>query len=652
MNLLNNLSVKTKIFCLSLLAVFATIFVGLIGFYFINDINDLRHRSDWADILIGSIAKTELEQQVFLNAPDPAVADSARQSLERASVLLKQQGQSDERIQDLGSLIEDYRSKFDAMVSLSLKLKQLVQQHGELSTRLKDDVRKNLVWKIEQKKAMALISAKSINQNEEAMSGIGTDLLNLASQLELQSTKLILTRDLKNYQQALDELNKEMDNNQKNMSTVLNSLEDKELKQSGSAIRDALGSIRKMTEDVAVQWKEREALNQALMSTTAKFSADSNAFQASVQEEINKSYHKLQIVGSVIGGLLVVLICIVSFVISRSTTRTLTISIDGLAGSSDQIASAAGEVSAAASQLSEGASKQAAWLEEISSSLEEMESMTKQNAGNAANATQFMSEANLTIGKATSSMAKLTASMDAISSASEETQKIIRTIDEIAFQTNLLALNAAVEAARAGEAGAGFAVVADEVRNLAMRAAEAAKNTAGIIESTVARVKEGSDLVKSTNAEFGTVAGSVTNSGGLLSEIAAASKEQADGIAQVNRAISGMETVTQQTAANAEESAAASEEMNAQAEQMKEDVAGLVVMIGGNKSIHNRKGSFGSPPESNPGMYRKPIAGSQARMLPPRPVVKRTEPVGAGRKLLQTAKPAFTEKREGPDTDF
>jgi methyl-accepting chemotaxis protein len=278
---------------------------------------------------------------------------------------------------------------------------------------------------------------------------------------------------------------------------------------------------------------------------------------------------------------------------------------------SGQVASAAGQVASSSQSLAEGSSEQAAAIEETSSSLEEMASMTRQNAENAGQANILMGEANNVISKANATMQHLTTSMKEITTASEETQKIIKTIDEIAFQTNLLALNAAVEAARAGEAGAGFAVVADEVRNLALRAAEAARNTADLIEGTVKKIKEGAQIVAKTNDEFTEVTSGVTKSGKLIEEIAAASHEQAQGIGQVNQAVSQMDKVVQQNAATAEESASASEEMNVQAEQMKEFVMELANLVGGNgKKV---SAGHGAPPEprqdkQTPGMEAAPPA--------------------------------------------
>ena len=287
------------------------------------------------------------------------------------------------------------------------------------------------------------------------------------------------------------------------------------------------------------------------------------------------------LIAGVIAGL--ILGILLSLLIINGINKALNRIIEGLTEGSEQVASASGQVSSASQSLAEGASEQAASVEETSSSLEEISSMTKQNAENAGQADSLMKEAKQVVGQANESMVELTESMRDISKANEDTYNIIKNIDEIAFQTNLLALNAAVEAARAGEAGAGFAVVADEVKNLAMRSAEAAKNTAVMIEGTVNKTKAGSGIVSKTDTAFKKVAESANKVGELLSEISAASNEQAQGIEQVNIAVNEVDRVTQQNAANAEESASASEEMNAQAEQMKIMVGDLMAIVGGSK---------------------------------------------------------------------
>ncbi len=277
----------------------------------------------------------------------------------------------------------------------------------------------------------------------------------------------------------------------------------------------------------------------------------------------------------------VLLAAIVILLLVQSIVKPINRIVNGLKQGSEQVAAGADQVSASSQSLAEGAGEQAAAIEETSSSMEEMSSMTKQNAGNARQADSLMKEVGDFGKQANDAMEQLTVSMADISNASEETSKIIKTIDEIAFQTNLLALNAAVEAARAGEAGAGFAVVADEVRNLAMRAAEAAKNTAVLIEGTVKKVHDGSGFVSRTSDAFAQLNQSSVKVGELVSEIAAASDEQAQGIEQINRAVSEMDKVVQQVAANAEESASASEEMSAQSLEMKATVRELSTLISG-----------------------------------------------------------------------
>jgi methyl-accepting chemotaxis protein len=278
---------------------------------------------------------------------------------------------------------------------------------------------------------------------------------------------------------------------------------------------------------------------------------------------------------------------ILAFAIARGTTSVLRRVINNLTESSEQVSSASAQVSSASQSLAEGTTEQSAGLEDTSSSLEEMASMTRQNADNAGQANNLSGETRKAADSGNEAMSRMSVAINDIQKSSEETAKIIKVIDEIAFQTNLLALNAAVEAARAGEAGKGFAVVAEEVRNLAQRSAEAAKNTAAMIEESVKNAKNGVEISNEVASALEEIVVSVGKAADLVGEIAAASCGQAEGITQINAAMAQMDKVTQQNAANAEESASASEELSAQAEQMTEVVQELVAMVSGS----NRHGN-------------------------------------------------------------
>lgn len=281
--------------------------------------------------------------------------------------------------------------------------------------------------------------------------------------------------------------------------------------------------------------------------------------------------------------------------LARSITRPVGTAIQEMSEAVHQVASASGQVASSSQTLAEGTSEQASALEETSASMEEMSSMTRQNADNSNHADHLIKETKKVVARANESMLKLNSAMQEVAQASEETSKIVKTIDEIAFQTNLLALNAAVEAARAGDSGAGFAVVADEVRSLALRSAEAAKNTAVLIEQTVKKVKDSSEFVDKTSTDFNELSQSTDKVAELISEISAASNEQAQGVSQVGKAIAEMDQVVQRNAASAEESASAAEEMNAQAETMKGITGRLNFLIVGRKAARSALSTFGNP---------------------------------------------------------
>jgi methyl-accepting chemotaxis protein len=405
--------------------------------------------------------------------------------------------------------------------------------------------------------------------------------------------KLLLNKDVNSYIDTIHSLHKEID---KSLPLIEKTLKSEEGRKEFATMKEylakfspveekLLGLVKegKKDEAMALMRGEAGALAKVIDASANKL-FELNIAMAKKRADDNTATAKvattLSLVITVIGVLLAVALGIL---LTRGVTKPINRVVEGLTAGADQVASASTQVSSASQSLAEGASEQAAGIEETSSSIEEMSSMTKQNAENANQANTLVTETGRVVDEANRSMTELTESMKEITIASEETAKIVKTIDEISFQTNLLALNAAVEAARAGEAGAGFAVVADEVRNLAMRAADAAKNTSNLIEGSVKKIKTGSDIVTKTNEAFSKVAVGSKKIGELVGEIAAASSEQAQGIDQINKAVSEMDKVVQKNAASAEESASAAEEMNAQAVVMKDFVGELVLLVEGKR---------------------------------------------------------------------
>ncbi|MFO7932271.1 MAG: methyl-accepting chemotaxis protein [Desulfosalsimonas sp.] len=297
----------------------------------------------------------------------------------------------------------------------------------------------------------------------------------------------------------------------------------------------------------------------------------------SIEKDVAAQSRMLMIITAAVVALSVLF----SFLFSRRISKALTGIVDGLGKSSEQVSSASNQVASSSQSQAEGASQQASSLEETSSSLEEIASQTKQNADNAGQADTAVKETVSVVEKGVDSMQRMNSAINEIKESSNETSKIIKTIDDIAFQTNLLALNAAVEAARAGEAGKGFAVVAEEVRNLAHRSAEAAQNTSQLIEKSQENAGNGVSVAEEVAAQLNSIKESSNKVNTLIGEIAAASKEQSQGIDQVNTGVSEMDKVVQQNAADSEESASAAEQLSSQATEMERMVAELQEVVGG-----------------------------------------------------------------------
>lgn len=286
-------------------------------------------------------------------------------------------------------------------------------------------------------------------------------------------------------------------------------------------------------------------------------------------------------------------------------------SLTQVSAGAEQVAAAADQIGTGSQAMAQGASEQASGLQEVSLSLQEVASMAGQNVANAQEARTLADSAERVAREGVDSMRRLSEAISRIKTSSDETAKIVKTIDEIAFQTNLLALNAAVEAARAGEAGKGFAVVAEEVRNLAMRSAEAAKSTADLIEGSVKNADEGVEINGEVLSNLEEINRQVEKVREGVLEIATASQQQSDGIAQLNVAVDQISQVTQQAAANAEQSASAAEELSGQAEHMASLASQFQLQKGIARAASPRKRLAPTAGKPQPAASPKPKWGSK-----------------------------------------
>ncbi|MBK1878611.1 methyl-accepting chemotaxis protein [Pelagicoccus mobilis] len=366
-----------------------------------------------------------------------------------------------------------------------------------------------------------------------------------------------------------------------NVRSIINEWQ-REIVEPMIAFRREVGSSKTMDEVAAVVGEARgKKYFDSFRAEIANF-IEMEAELLVVREAALESTVSFTQSATVAGGVGAILaICFVMFFVRRSVVKPIGTIIQGLSSSSEHVANSSNFVSLTSERMSDGTTSQAAGVEEISSALEEMSAMTEKNSSGSIEANDLMKNASQTISRSNAQMEELTKSMKIVSETSDQTSKIVQTIDEIAFQTNILALNAAVEAARAGEAGAGFAVVADEVRSLAMRAAEAARDTGSLIEQSVNSIQQSESIVTETGTSFEGVASQIDQVASLMEQIAESSQEQAQGIRQINSSVREIDGKVQEAAAASEENATSAQEMNTQAVQLKDYAQRLIALVEG-----------------------------------------------------------------------
>ncbi len=549
-------------FSLSLLF---TLIVGIAGYYALGTATSggAFYQSVNESQVVFSMAKEEMASYMMHRSPEER--EEQQQAFQKAMALLVK---TQKLINDQQDRVSDvlYRENLSAN---SENIKKYIEDFRELNTS-----------------EIALIAVEQeMNDVMQTMTTtlekdlwLVEDIINISKRLFADSTRYMLQKQESVYE-SIQELS------QKQQELVIKWMELVENSQTLSPVAQELSRLSISFAEGLVKYHEGDAMCNVILSRMdqrqkdlQRLFSDLGQLTVSEMQTVEKRAKKIIIAGVVVAFLAGIL---VAFILIRGITGAINYITRGMNEGSTQVAVASSQVSSSSQSMAEGASRQAAAIEETSASMEEMASMTRKNAENARHADNLMKEANQVVTLANGSMDRLTRSMADISKASEETSKIIKTIDEIAFQTNLLALNAAVEAARAGEAGAGFAVVADEVRNLAMRAADAAKNTETLIAETLIKVKDGSTLVSDTNNAFKKVSQSTEKVGNLIFEISEASREQSSGIDQVNTAIADVDKVTQDAVVNADSSAAAAEEMRSQAELLRGYVEKLITLVTG-----------------------------------------------------------------------
>ena len=495
------------------------------------------------------------------------------------------------RVQKLSGLLQEYTKM---AMEVPDRQEKVLQLRNEYMTAFENAIQ-TLIVAINAEGDIVKASIRAEAGSETIMSQFNNletlntlmDNVNIGSQTFIRG---LLRQDQAYFDRSLALVEK----NRQDLANIITGIKNPMVKAALEKARDSLvgeyepklkATIALIGEAAAASAK-RNATLETLTNETNEISNNisdmSHKFAESMDEALTK------VIFLMLGGMLIALIAslIQAWLMTGRLVDTLEDVIDHLTKSHHEVKVSSIRMTGYSKTLADGAADSAAHLEETSAALEQMSAMTQRNASHSLDANNLMSQANQDVIRAQKSMKEVIRAMEEISVSGNEIGKIIKTIDEIAFQTNLLALNAAVEAARAGEAGAGFAVVADEVRNLAIRSAEAAKNTADLIASTISNINSGSMMVSDTAETFKTVETNSAKVAELLTQVAEASREQSEGIGQITVAVNQIDKVCLDNAAKGEESSREAGRLSRQAGYLLLTVDDLNIIMHGSIGEH------------------------------------------------------------------
>lgn len=531
------------------------------------------------------------DEEVYQNAH--ANFGNVEIEIERALELSKEQRlpELERRIGGLESSFYEYRDAFSAFYEASNNLlryrSQVDDAAGEFLTLVND-------YRVSAGEELDIMIESGAGQQNIRRVNAQLNAVNEATKTFNGLMTTLWKAEATNDEEALAVLDNGLKEVRSELGDISSQIQDMDqqiyLSMALGILNDNIASVDEMVKNRVIVAEQEEVRIQAYDEILGHAVALSDVAKDLSFEQGDFTLATVQRYSWIIGvGILIALAgaSLMGYFIGGSISKSLKRVITRLSSGADQVNDSSYQLSGASQDLAESASEQAASLQQTTSSLEEISSQTKQTAGNASEAEMAMQEAMPLIKKGVEAMQRMNKVMDEIKNSSQETSKIINTIDDIAFQTNLLALNAAVEAARAGEAGKGFAVVAEEVRNLAQRSADAAKNTSQLIESSQNSSERGASVAIEVAENLKSIEESTLSVNTLVVEIAAATKEQKTGIEEMSSVMHEMDRVVQNNASSSEESASSAEELSSQADEMRLIVQEMIALVGNMEQAHD-----------------------------------------------------------------